>query len=173
MKTTYVQIGKTRKMHGVQGQIKMDIDAIYEEGFEDLKVLFVESGSRKTPYFIENIDFNSGLFLVKLEEIDSKEAAQPLTNKLLFARENDITRSEGDMSEDDELAQFIGYHIQTTEGENIGVIHDVQEFPQQIMAFVEYNKDEVLIPLNEAFIKDILPDQQIIVMDLPEGLLEV
>lgn len=160
-------------MHGVQGQIKMDIDAIYEDGFEELKVLFIENGKRKTPYFIENIDYNGGLFLVKLEEINSKEAAQPLTNKLLFARENDIEVSEAHRNEQDELAQFIGYQIHTKEGINIGTIGDVQEFPQQIMAFVEYRDNEVLIPLNEAFIEDINTETKVILMDLPEGLLDV
>jgi len=160
-------------MHGVQGQIKMDIDRRYEDAFEVLSVLFIEQASKKTPFFIENIDFNSGLHLVKLEEIDSKEAAQKLTNKPIFAREKDLPEIiEAEMT-DDSIEQLIGYKIIDPEGKNIGTIEDIQEFPQQIMAFILYQGREVLIPLNNAFILDINPEKKEITMELPDGLLEV
>ena len=53
----------------------------------------------------------------------------------------------------------------------IGAILRVEEFPQQEMAFVEYKGQEVLIPMNDAFIVSIDKTKEEIIMNLPEGLL--
>lgn len=174
MNTSYLQIGKTRKIHGIHGHLKMDVQPPYEEGFEKIQVVFIEIGTKKTPYFIEHIDFISGLFLVKLEEIDSKEAAKPLSNRPLFVREKDIEISEFTYEEADaSFDQLVGFTILNQAGEAIGIIEDIQEFPQQIMAFVTHNDQETMIPLNDAFIEGINPQTKEITMNLPEGLLEL
>ena len=48
-----------------------------------------------------------------------------------------------------------------------------EEFPQQLMAVVEVEKKEILIPLNEQLISDIDKENKIILMAIPEGLLDL
>ena len=61
--------------------------------------------------------------------------------------------------------------IDELEGE-LGEISQVQEMPQQFIATVPMEETEVLFPLNEAFIVGIDPQEQVIVLRLPEGLLD-
>jgi 16S rRNA processing protein RimM len=45
--------------------------------------------------------------------------------------------------------------------------------PQQEMAFVIHNGREVLIPLNESLIVSVDRENKTLLMDLPEGLLDM
>jgi 16S rRNA processing protein RimM len=54
-----------------------------------------------------------------------------------------------------------------------GVITEVVEMPQQEMAFVLHHGREVLIPLNESLIISIDRENKTLLMDLPEGLLDM
>jgi 16S rRNA processing protein RimM len=55
----------------------------------------------------------------------------------------------------------------------LGVILSVQEFPQQFVATVNYQNKEILFPLNEDFIVEIDEEEQLLYLDLPDGLLDV
>ncbi|MEM6699798.1 MAG: hypothetical protein AAF599_15455 [Bacteroidota bacterium] len=55
----------------------------------------------------------------------------------------------------------------------IGVIEEVIEMPQQEMAVINYKDKEVLIPMNEDFILEILEEEKILKVELPEGLLDL
>ena len=55
----------------------------------------------------------------------------------------------------------------------MGLIEDVREYPQQFLASIQYQEKEVLIPLNEAFIVEIDKTKKLLILDLPDGLLEL
>ena len=111
--------------------------------------------------------------ILKLEEVDSREAALKLYNKEIFVekklvRENPITKEK-----ENEFSIFLGFIISDQELGLIGKIIDIAEYPQQIMAFVEYEGKEIMIPLNETFILEIDPEKKTISMDLPRGLISI
>ncbi|MFS2190433.1 PRC-barrel domain-containing protein, partial [Mucilaginibacter sp. Mucisp84] len=62
--------------------------------------------------------------------------------------------------------------IDETHGE-LGEILSVQEYPQQLIATVQYKNKEVLFPLNLEIIKGIDVEGGEIYIDLPEGLLDI
>jgi 16S rRNA processing protein RimM len=66
----------------------------------------------------------------------------------------------------------VGYTI-VNAGVEIGVISEIEEYPQQEMATINYNKKDILIPLNEQFIIKLDNKKKVIEMELPEGLLEL
>lgn len=77
--------------------------------------------------------------------------------------------------EDDEfyytdLKGFIA--VDETLGE-LGEIIEVNEYPQQFVATVNYQNKEILFPLNEDFIVEIDDEENILTLDLPEGLLDI
>lgn len=59
-----------------------------------------------------------------------------------------------------------------TQGE-LGEIIDVNEYPQQFVATVLYKGTEVMFPLNEDMIVEIDEDEETLLVDLPEGLLDI
>ena len=71
------------------------------------------------------------------------------------------------------LFDLVGFTaIDEYEGE-LGEVIDVQEYPQQIIATVNFKGAEVLFPLNEEIIVGIDVVKEILNVDLPEGLLDI
>lgn len=167
-----VSIGYTKKPHGLKGELKVQVDDLYLDDFLEAETVFLEIRGKKLPFFIEKVREGNEV-LVKFEDTDSKEAADNLSSKEIFLRESDIVPLEERELEADDFTQYVGYQLQDTELGLIGEMEDVIEYPQQMMAAVTYQEREVLIPLNEAFIKEIQKGKKIILMELPQGLLEL
>lgn len=167
-----VSIGYTKKPHGLKGELKVLIDDLYLDDFLDAETIFLELKGKKLPFFIESVREGNEI-LVKLEDIDSKEAADNIASKEIFLRESDIVPLDERELEEDDFVQYLGYQVQDSELGLIGAIEEIIEYPQQMMAVVNYQDREVLIPMNEAFIKKIQKKEKIIHMELPEGLLDL
>ncbi len=165
-----VSIGYTKKAHGVKGAIRVSIKDQYLATFEEIDVLFLALKGRNIPFFIESKVFETP-YRVTFEDHTTREAIEPLTGKEILIQKDKLILEE---TPDDLIyGAYIGYLIvDNTEGE-IGTIRDIQEFPQQEMAFVLYQNKEILLPLNEYLIESIEEDSKTILVNLPEGLLDL
>ena len=164
----YITIGKVGKSYGKDGALKLGVEERYEQSVLDAAVLFIPVDGKPAPFFVEAYLSEEPL-IVKLEEVDSKEDAQPLCNQPLSLRPQDLQAEE----EEEDYRVMIGYTIHDEEAGEIGIIHDVQELPEQVLAVVAYEGRDILIPINEHFLRDFDPERKTILMDLPEGLLEL
>jgi 16S rRNA processing protein RimM len=172
----FVNIGHTKRAHGLTGEIKVSIEDQYLEDFLKNERIFIAVKSSKIPYFIANVR-GKGELIVQLEDVVGRDAAQVLQSKEIFLREQDILHEEERELEvlDDSLEYEVltGFFILDKTLGEIGVINEVLEMPQQEMAFMVYKGREVLIPLNKQLIVEVDEEKRIVHMDLPEGLLDV
>lgn len=164
----YITIGKVGKSYGKDGALKLGVEERYEQSALGSTVLFIPVDGKPAPFFVEAYLSEEPL-IVKLEEVDSKEDAQPLCNQPLFLRPQDLQGEE----EEEDYQAMIGYTIHDEEAGEIGLIHDVQELPEQVLAVVAYEGRDILIPINEHFLRDFDPERKTILMGLPAGLLEL
>jgi len=111
--------------------------------------------------------------LVKFEDIDSPESTKKLSGGAILLRADDVTVNE-DPEEDSTLDKLVGFEVHTQEF-LIGEITSIEEYPQQMMAFIRLADadDVIMIPLNPEFIVDIDVQERIVEMDLPEGMVDV
>lgn len=163
-------VGYTKKAHGIRGQLRVHVEKRYERSFVNADVVFIETGGAPVPYFVESIGDTGGL-LLKLEELDQREAVVPLTGAALSLRTADIQPPEAD--EEVELTALIGYEIVDNTLGRVGEIEEVVELPEQVLAQLTYDAREVLIPLVDAFILEVTHRPPRLLMDLPEGLLDL
>ncbi|MDB5226486.1 MAG: Ribosome maturation factor rimM [Bacteroidota bacterium] len=166
-----IKIGKALKTHGYKGHLRIFIDEFYMDDFEEMKAIFIDN----LPYFIISKDINSdSQAIISLEEIDSKEKAQLLQGRDIFANEDDLS----DILEDDPYSDIVGFSMEDKTSGNIGFIESIVEMPKQYLAKVlqevkEGKSKEILIPLNEAYIIKTDKKKKIILVDLPEGFLDI
>ena len=171
----YILIGITKKTYGTKGELKMKIEDKYLEDFMNAQVVFLKIGGKKVPFFLDGIRVSNSL-LAKFEDIDSPEDAIPITSKEVYLREKDLIPEEARIFEVEETLvykKYEGYLIEDEGVGEIGVIQEIQEFPQQEMALIRFNEKEILIPIHEDLIIRIEESERKIVMKLPEGLLEL
>ena len=168
-----IEVAKIHKAHGLKGEMKIS----WVHPFEDINHLFdyllIDTKGHLIPYFIERI--RSDMQLVKLEQVDRLEDTSDLVNRKAFVPINCIPKeymSPEPISENPDDA-LIGFTIKDAQGEEIGMIQQIVEMPQQSLAEIEYMQKSVLIPLNEHFIVDKNEEHKLLVMDLPEGILDL
>ncbi len=161
-------VGKLNKAFGIKGFIKVIPDSAFAEDLKNNDVWFVQRGKDLIPYFVESISHDPH-FLVKFEDVDSPETAKDITGCSILLRDKDIAiQTAEDDSDLDKLVNF----IVENEGEVIGSISRIEEFPQQLMAFVEHKNMEIMMPLTPHFIIDIDIESKRLSVELPKGFLE-
>jgi 16S rRNA processing protein RimM len=67
---------------------------------------------------------------------------------------------------------MLGYMLYDKE-QALSEIREVIEQPHQVLAKIIYKEKEMLIPINEAFIVKMDAKHKKIILDLPEGLLDI
>ena len=167
----YIRIGHTKKLYGIKGEIRINIEEDFLTDFDQTDVLFLDIEGRKIPYFIKEKVYHTP-FRIVFEDHTQRETSQALTGKEIFLRAEQITLPE-EVKTDLVYAPYIGFILQDEAIGEIGTIQEVLAYPQQEMAVVKYQEQEILIPLNEFLIREIKEKDKTILVDLPEGLLEL
>jgi 16S rRNA processing protein RimM len=67
---------------------------------------------------------------------------------------------------------LLGYMVQEG-GKDIGVIQEVIEQPHQLLVTIAYKGQEAYIPLHEESLKGVNHAKKIVMVELPDGLLEL
>lgn len=172
----FVGIGKLKKPHGLKGEIKLSVEDKFWDAMADgVDVFFIEQKGRKTPYFVEYLR-GKGSFILKLEDVDSKEDAKFIANRPIFLRRKDILMTDEELLADDSGLEYFflkNYTVHDTNLGLIGQILSIEDYPQQEMAVIQYKNKQILIPLMKNWIKSIDKNAKKITLELPEGLLEL
>ncbi len=166
------QVGFTKRTHGIKGEIKVPSDHL--QSLSDLAFVFIEMEGIKVPWEIEWIVWEKPT-RIKFTGIDSIEEAHALVGKPLYAAEKDLTRMITPIQAEKSAFHWIeGFQMhEASTGLFIGKIKEVRSFPNQEMAVVILEGQEKLIPLAEPLIHKIDRITSTIIMDLPEGLMEL
>lgn len=173
----YTHIGRTKKVHGTEGELKVQVFEEFTEDFLNAAFIFLEIDGGKVPFAVENIRM-TGTPLVLFEDLISNDQAVDYTAKEMYLRYDDILKEEEreyDFTTNQTL-QFRrceGFKIMDKTAGEVGIIKAIIEMPQQEMADVDYQGREILIPMNDALIENIDEKQRVITMDLPEGILDL
>lgn len=166
----YIKTGKLVAVHGLKGEFILKHELGKKTSLKDLKAVFIEEKkSSFLPWFIESTKIkNDSEIYLKLEGIDSREAAVKLQQKEIWLTEEDFKK----FAAKNAPASLLGYTIYNHK-ELLSEVLEVIEQPQQILCRLEINKKEVLIPIHESFLKKIDHKKKQVMMELPDGLLDI
>ena len=162
----YFYLGYFTKSRGLKGELQLFFEFASFEDL-DLSVLFVEFESHLVPYFVRDYQLMSnrtGFFF--LEDINHIDDAQGLLRKKVYL-------SKDKMPEVDSITDYTGFLVVDLKLGTLGVISEIQVFPQQEIASIQYKGKSIMFPLVEDLIEDIDLEEKCIRVNLPEGLLDV
>ena len=166
----YFKAGKLVAVHGLKGELILKHELGKKTSLKDLKAIFIEERKDSfIPWFIETAKARSANdILLKLETVNTREAAAKLAQKEVWLTEEDFKR----LSAKSAPANLLGYTIINNK-ERLSEILEVVEQPHQLLCRIELNKKEVLIPINESFLKKVDHKKKEVIVDLPEGLIDI
>ncbi|PRD49176.1 ribosome maturation factor RimM [Sphingobacterium haloxyli] len=163
-------IGYITKTRGLKGEMQLFFE--FEDYDElDLDILFLEVNKKLVPYFVDTIKLhNNSTAYLNLEDIDHVDKAKELIKKKVYLPKDKMPERDPD---DFRYTDLIGYVVVDENEGEIGEIIDVQAFPQQFVATVDFGGKELMFPLNDDLILGIDEEGQVIEVGLPEGLIDL
>jgi 16S rRNA processing protein RimM len=135
-----------------------------------LQAIFIEEKKNSfLPWFIETTKIKSeNEIYLKLEGVNTREAAIKLSQKEVWVPEVDFKKFAAKSAP----ASLLGYTI-INNNEPLGEILELIEQPHQLLCRLEIKGKEVLIPLHEETLKKVNHSKKEVLVELPDGLLEI
>lgn len=166
----YYKIGKLVAVHGLQGELVLKHELGKKTSLKGLQALFIEDKKNSfLPWFIASTKIKSEEEIyIKLEGTDTREAAMKLTQKECWLPEPDFKKFAAKSAP----VSLLGYTI-INNGELLGDILEVIEQPHQVLCRLEIQSKEVLIPIHEGSLEKIDHRKKQVLVQLPDGLLDV
>lgn len=157
------------KPWGFQGHLIVGCEALDEDDFPNSGFLFLKVDGLPVPFRIEECARKGGHLTVKLEDLSTEQDAKALAGLEVYLPLLEADETTADPSWD----ELVGYEVTDEIAGAIGRIEEVEEFPMQFIATVNYSGREVLFPLNESLVISIDVNQRRITVRLPDGLLDI
>ena len=147
----YLEIGTIVGTHGIHGELRVNPACDSPEFFAGFDVLYYDAQGRQ-PVRVLGARTNKNIALLRLEGVDSMEAAQALRNKTLFFRRADARLEEGRYF----IAELLGCEVfdATDPTLGYGVICDVSQTGANDVWHVKTpGGREILIPVIDDVVK--------------------
>ena len=168
------QVAQVLKSNGTDGELVMSFRGISPEDINLQEPVFIVFDGLPVPFYIESFQKRGNTkALVRLTDIRSQEDVEEIAGKAVYVEDDQIP----DMTlEDDGYAALVGWMVLTPAQDEdavyeVGEIIEFFDIPNNPCIEVETENGAVMIPLHEDFILGLDPENQEIIMDIPEGLL--
>lgn len=172
-KSSLQEVGKLGKTFGFDGTLKVRLESSFLPQLQTAEVVFIETSGNKLPYFVEQLTQDNPA-TIKFEDVNSKEEAQLIAGQKIYLElAAELVKGPLGMTEISHWSDLIDFQLEDEKIGPVGTIQEIYELPQQWMAGIEFQGEEILIPLNETFVKGIDPSTKVVITELPEGLLDL
>jgi len=174
-KADLVALGKVVRSQGRDGLIKLRLNEKGPTAFGGSTVL-IRRREGLEAFEVESLVLDRNAYVLKLKGVDTLAAADALAGLDIYAAETDFRRLERDLFYD---FQVIGCRVRTRDGTEIGEVASVLAAGNPAVAdgpvvlVVRRGSGDVYIPFTEAICVKVDPEAREVVIDPPDGLLDL
>jgi len=167
-----VAIGEVLRPYGLRGEVKVrPLTDRPDERFHQLRrcTLWQPDGDHREPCRIASSRFDGETAFVRMVGVDSPEAARRLQGRLLAVERDEVLPLEEGQFYPWQLA---GALVETRDGRPVGHFVRVESGAQDLWV-VDDGTRQLLIPAVAEIVLEVSVSERRIVIDPPEGLLEL
>lgn len=174
---SFLVVGHLNKAHGTKGELFVwPLTDHPESTFAPGVILHVgdEDGSAPDPTLpslriVAARAFRGG-YLLRLEGIQDRTGAEELRGRYLLRSADELAAlQEGEVF----YHQLLGMRVLTVEGEEVGEIREVYELRPADLLEVRGPRGTHLIPFLASIVREVKAEEGVMIIDPPEGLLEI
>lgn len=165
-----ILVGKVIRPHGLSGLLRIRSYAESERSFINAGTVFLRSVSGEChEYSVTSVEPQKNIFLMKLEELLSKDEAEELRGAEIFISKEALTRK------DDEFFwyELLGLKVYLDTGEYVGVLSNIISTLGNDIYVVKEGTKEILVPAVYEVIKNIDLENGTLCISALEGLLDL
>jgi len=164
-------LGKIVKKYSFKGELLIKLDTDEPEIYENLDAIFVDLRNNLVPFFIESSQLHkSELLRVKFEDVNDEDDADALLKCDLYIPLEFLPKLEGDKFY---FHEVIGFTIEDINFGKVGIIKSINDSTAQALFEIDRDGVEILIPMNDEFIKKVDKKNKTILVETPEGLIDL
>ena len=160
-------VGRIGRAHGVLGEATIDVQTDDPElRFEVGCKLTLDSGQELT---IKSSRWHNQILLLGFEGVNDRNQIEALRDQLISSQVDLSALAPGEYH----YQQLIGCQVYLQNNDLVGQVSEVVKLPGQDLLSVDKNGSQVLIPMVKQIIISIDVLEKKIVVNPPEGLLDV
>ena len=164
-------LGKIAKKFSFKGEVLVYLDTDEPELYENMESVFVEFNKNLIPFFIKNSSLHKNDFLrVQFEDVDSEEEADSIINCEVYLPLSMLPKLTGNKFY---FHEVIGFEIEDKRLGIFGKIVSINDSSAQPLFEIINGNVEILVPMIDQFLVKIDRENKKVIMDLPEGLVEM
>ncbi|WP_328593519.1 ribosome maturation factor RimM [Goekera deserti] len=164
-------VGRIGRPHGVRGLVTVDVRTDDPDlRFAPGSVLLTDPPQRG-PLTVTDKRWHSGTLLLGIEGVHDRETAEAVRNTQLLVEVADLPPLEDpDVFYDHQL---VGLSARLTDGTPVGVVTAVRHDANELLVVAREEGGELLVPFVSAIVPTVDLAGGFVVLDPPEGLLEL
>ena len=164
-------LGKIAKKFSFKWEVLAYLDTDEPELYENLESVFVECNKHLVPFFIESSSLHKNDFLrIRFEDLNTEEEADALLGNDLYLPLTMLPKLTGNKFY---FHEVIGFEVEDKRLGVVGKIQSINDSTAQSLFEVLNGEAEILIPMIDHFLIKIDRENKKVIMDLPEGLIEM
>ena len=166
-----ISVGRVARPHGNAGRVVIDPDTDFaEERFRPGNAVHVRRGEDVERLVLRDVRFHRGRPIVGFDGVSTISAAEALAKADVRVPAESLGRLPAGTFYYHEL---IGCRVETVEGRAVGTVASIEGGGEAHRLVVEDASAEVQVPLTSPICVRVDPRERVIVLDPPEGLLEL
>lgn len=169
-RSNFLVLGRVRKPHGLKGEISITSYAESPLIFKKLKRVFLRINNLPPKeYQIFKFREHGKFVLLRLKDVLDRDQAEMLRGAEVLALREEVPK------EDDEVffEDIIGCSVFLPDMSYVGEVKDVKRYPQEIWEIVDKEENEILFPAIDQFVVKLDVENGEIIIDPPDGLLDI
>ncbi len=164
-------LGKIVRKHSFKGEVVIKLDTDEPELYQNMESIFVLHGTNLVPFFIEKSLLQKGNQLrTKFEGVDTELDADAIMKSGVYLPLTMLPKLTGNQFYYHEI---IGFTLEDVNFGEVGKIVGINEKTAQPLFEVDREGVDVFIPMIDNFIKKIDRDANKIIVETPEGLIDL
>ena len=164
--------GKVAKPHGLKGEICIEPYVDSPSVLDGISRVYLQLPGRKPrPFALTGWRPHLQYVLVFLDKIRGRDMVDPWRGAEFLLREKDLPPLDED---EVYVMDMIGLSVQLKDGTVVGILEEIQFLPShELWHIASPDGREILFPAVPEFVLDIDLDNEVAVIEPPEGLLEL
>ncbi|HFS67596.1 MAG TPA: 16S rRNA processing protein RimM [Flavobacteriia bacterium] len=165
-------LGKIVRKHSYKGELVIKLDTDEPDLYQDLESVFVDLNGKLLPFFIEESLLQKGNQLrVRFEGFTNEADAESVLKKEVYLPLTMLPKLEGNKFYYHEV---IGFDLIDENFGLVGKIKSINDSTAQELFIVNNDAGkEILIPLIDAFLVKVDRDNRQVIVNTPNGLIEM
>jgi 16S rRNA processing protein RimM len=165
-------VGRISRAHGVAGEVAVDVRTDSPELRFAPGATVDTDPPERGPLTVRRTRWHSGRLLVVFDGVDDRTAAEQLRGTLLVA-DSSTSPAAGD-ADDFWDHQLVGLVAVLVNGATLGTVEEVLHLPvNDTLVIRGAAGEEILVPFVRAIVPEVDLDARRLLVDPPEGLLEL